>query len=75
MGLKIKKTIEEDLQKATSQMAVDIILSHNATQEDIAAGVYEPITKISSILDWEKITLAKKVAKDLKDSNPKTQES
>lgn len=55
MNIKLKRAIEEDLQKATSKLAVEIILSHNATQEDIEAGVYEPINKISSFLNLEEI--------------------
>ncbi len=52
------KITDESLLKATSKMMVDILLSRNVSNEDIEAGIYKPISKTSSILNLEKLSIA-----------------
>ncbi len=49
-----KKT-DQDLQKATSQMIADIVLSNNASSEEIESGIYKPMSKITSLIDIDKL--------------------
>jgi hypothetical protein len=49
------KKIEEKLQKATSQMIVDLIVSTNPDKEDILSGKYKPVNNMANLIDFERI--------------------
>ena len=55
MSFENSKKTDQKLQKANSQMIADIILSNNASSLEIESGIYKPMSKITSLIDIDKL--------------------
>jgi hypothetical protein len=71
MSFENSKKTDQKLQKANSQMIADIVLSNNASSLEIESGIYKPMSKITSLIDIDKL-LEMQITKPPRNSSKKS---
>jgi len=46
---------DEKLRRAISRVLTDVIIGQNASETDIASGLYKPVSKTASLINLEKL--------------------
>jgi hypothetical protein len=53
---------DEKLHKAISRILADVVINQSASNADIASGIYKPINRTASLINFEKLIIVQQEA-------------